>query len=107
MVPMLLKRTTPANAPYLDYWPASDEERELLRPTLEGGWLSKDLEREPVQYAVSNLVPDHLAEIKSRKEALIARTEAAVRDRLTKEINYWDLRAEELKLRNLPARLPA
>ena len=29
---------------------------------------------------------------------LIAKTEAAVKDRLTKEINYWDHRAEELKL---------
>jgi superfamily II DNA or RNA helicase len=93
-------------APYLDYRPASDEERELVRPTLEADWLSKDVEREAIQYAVSNLVPDHLAEIKSRKEALIAKTEAAVRDRLTKEINYWDLRAEELKAQELAGKTP-
>ena len=30
--------------------------------------------------------------------ALIAKTEAAVKDRLTKEISYWDHRAEQLKL---------
>ena len=29
---------------------------------------------------------------------LIAKTEAAVKDRLTKEITYWDHRAEQLKL---------
>ena len=35
---------------------------------------------------------------KGRKLELIAKTEAAVKDRLTKEITYWDHRAEELKL---------
>jgi superfamily II DNA or RNA helicase len=93
-------------APYLDYRPASDEERELLRSALEADWLSKDLEQQAVNYAVSDLVPEHLAEIKSRKEALIAKTEAAVRDRLTKEINYWDHRAEELKTQELAGKTP-
>ncbi len=32
------------------------------------------------------------------KLALIAKTEAAVKDRLTKEITYWDHRAEQLKM---------
>ena len=32
------------------------------------------------------------------KVALIAKTEVAVKDRLTKEITYWDHRAEQLKL---------
>jgi hypothetical protein len=49
---------------------------------------------------------DHLAEIKSRKEALIAKTEAAVRDRQAKAINYWDLRAEELKAQELAGKTP-
>ena len=44
------------------------------------------------------MVPEHLNEVRSRKLELIAKTEAAVRDRLTKEITYWDHRAEELKL---------
>jgi hypothetical protein len=37
---------------------------------------------------------------------LIAKTEAVVRDRLTKEINYWDLRAEELKVQELAGKTP-
>jgi hypothetical protein len=36
--------------------------------------------------------------VRGRKLELIAKTEAAVKDRLTKEITYWDHRAEELKL---------
>jgi hypothetical protein len=43
-------------------------------------------------------VPEHLAEVRGHKLALIAKTEAAVKDRLTKEISYWDHRAEDLKL---------
>jgi hypothetical protein len=43
-------------------------------------------------------VPEHLTEVRSHKLDLIAKTEAAVKDRLTKEISYWDHRAEQLKL---------
>ena len=42
-------------------------------------------------------MPEHLAEVRERKIALLDKTEAAVKDRLTKEINYWDFRAEQLK----------
>ncbi len=93
-------------APYLDYRPATDDERELLKPMLEAAWLSKNLESTAISFAVSNLAPEHLREVRERKEALIAKTEAAVRDRLTKEINYWDQRAEELKLQELAGKTP-
>ena len=43
-------------------------------------------------------MPEHLDEVRSRKLELIGKTEAAVKDRLTKEISYWDHRAEQLKL---------
>jgi hypothetical protein len=39
-----------------------------------------------------------LQEVRSRRLGLIDKTRAAVKDRLTKEIGYWDHRAEELKL---------
>jgi hypothetical protein len=55
-------------------------------------------------YAVARVVPEHLEEVRSRKLALIAKTEVAVKDRLTKEINYWDHRAEELKLQEQAGR---
>ena len=86
-------------APYLDYRPlATDEpgvEDILGRP--ECGWISAELERKAQGHAISLVVPEHLAEIRSRKLDLIARTEAAVKERLTKEISYWDHRAEQLK----------
>ena len=58
---------------------------------------------------MAQVVPEHLAEVRTRRLELIAKTEAAVQDRLTKEISYWDHRAEELKFQeqagrpNLPA----
>ena len=37
--------------------------------------------------------------MRGAKLELLAKTEIAVKDRLTKEINYWDHRAEQLKLK--------
>jgi SNF2 family DNA or RNA helicase len=87
-------------APYLDYRPlATGEpglEAILARP--ECGWIDREIEKKAQGYAIANVVPEHLAEVKDRKLALIAKTEVAVKDRLTKEITYWDHRAEQLKL---------
>ena len=87
-------------APYLDYRPLGDDDPDVAsildRP--ECSWIDRELEKQAAGYAVANVVPEHLTEIRTSRLALIARTEAAVKDRLTKEINYWDHRAEELKL---------
>lgn len=87
-------------APYLDYRPLRPNEHHveelLTRP--ECAWISRELEQKAQGHAVAYVVPEHLKEIRSRKLELIEKTEAAVKDRLTKEINYWDHRAEELKL---------
>ena len=87
-------------APYLDYRPLSDREpgaEEILaRP--ECGWIGRELEEKARAHAVAKVVPEHLAEVRHRKLELVAKTEAAVKERLTKEIGYWDYRAEQLKL---------
>ncbi len=87
-------------APYLDYRPLGVNEPDvaaiLNRP--ECSWISRDLEQKAQSYAVAHVVPEHLGEVRSRKVALVAKTEVAVKERLTKEINYWDYRAEQLKL---------
>jgi len=38
-----------------------------------------------------------LRRVRERREALIDKTLTAVQERLTKEINYWDWRAQELR----------
>jgi SNF2 family DNA or RNA helicase len=87
-------------APYLDYRPLADGEPDsetiLARP--ECAWITKDLEAQVQTHAIMRVVPEHLKEVKDRKLDLIARTEAAVKDRLTKEITYWDHRAQQLRL---------
>ena len=87
-------------APYLDYRPLVEDDPDVVsmldRP--ECAWIDAELEKKAAGYAVANVVPVHLAEVRTSRLALIAKTEAAVKDRLTKEINYWDHRAEELKL---------
>jgi len=87
-------------APYLDYRPLADGEPSiedvLNRP--ECAWISKDLEQKAQGHAIAHVVPGHIAEVKDRRLAWIEKTRAAVKDRLTKEITYWDHRAEQLKL---------
>ena len=87
-------------APYLDYRPLGEDDPGLAsildRP--ECSWIDRELEKQAAGYAVASVVPEHLAEVRTFRLTLIAKTEAAVKDRLTKEINYWDHRAEELKL---------
>jgi hypothetical protein len=43
------------------------------------------------------MVPEHLKEVRDRRSAWIDKARAAVKDRLTKEIGYWDHRAQDLK----------
>src|SRR5690606_8199697 len=87
-------------APYLDFRPLAEHEpnaEELLaRP--ECAWITHGLEQHVQGYAIAHLVPEHLKEVRGPRLEWIAKTRAAVQDRLTKEISYWDHRAEELKL---------
>jgi superfamily II DNA or RNA helicase len=90
----------PPSAPYLDYRPLAEDEpsaADLLRRP-EAAWIAGDLEWAAMGYAIANIVPGHLAEVRDRRLAWIDKTRAAVKDRLTKEISYWDHRAEQLKL---------
>ena len=96
-------------APYLDYRPLAEDEpsqEEVLGQT-ECAWIGGDLEPTAQQYAVSRVVPEHLAEVRQARQPLIAKTKAAVLDRLTKEISYWDRRAGDLKAGEQAGRINA
>src|SRR5579872_158583 len=88
-------------APYLDYRPLADHEPDvasiLARP--ECDWIMRDLEKSAIGYAIREVVPQHVQEVRARRLGSIEKTRAAVKDRLTKEIAWWDHRAEELKSR--------
>lgn len=85
-------------APYLDYRSAEpDEQQAVLNFAKTQPWLSQDLEELAVHYAVEYIVPKHYGEVKAHKVKMADKIAKAVKDRLTCEIQYWDLRAADLK----------
>ena len=94
-------------APYLDYRPPTESELILIRHMEEPHRLYNEIESRALDYAVRNLVPSHLLEVKVCKEQMIEKTMAAVKERLTKEISFWDHRAEQLKQQELAGKVNA
>jgi SNF2 family DNA or RNA helicase len=93
-------------APYLDYRPLEpgDPTPEAILARPECGWINRESQASAVQYAITRAVPDHIKEVRDRRLDLVQRTRAAVHDRLTKEINHWDHRAQELQAREAAGR---
>ena len=86
-------------APYLDYRPLAEGEPDvaaiLARPECQ--WIGRELEHRAQNHAIATVVPEHIKEVRDRRIAWIERTRVAVKDRLTKEISYWDHRAAQLQ----------
>jgi len=93
-------------APYLDYRPLTDAEAQGLGEPPLPDWAKSQLEAKAAEYAAIHLVPEHIGEVRKRKEELIDRTLVAVHERLTKEINYWDHRAAQLKEQEAAGKAP-
>lgn len=94
------------SAPYLDYRPATQAEIELMRPELDAAWLRGELEQRALQYAAEHLVPAHLQRVRAQREEYIEKSRVAVKQRLTREIQYWDHRAQELLAREQAGKTP-
>jgi superfamily II DNA or RNA helicase len=88
------------NAPYLDYRPLGPDEPAAVELLAHSAcaWIGAELEGKAKGHAIATLVKEHADEVKRRRLDWVTRTRAAVRDRLTKEITYWDSRASELRL---------
>ncbi|MCY1060709.1 helicase-related protein [Nannocystis sp. SCPEA4] len=84
-------------APYLDYRGATKDERASLRAETDAAWLKDDWERKVMSFALRELVPKHIDEVKRQRLPLIDKVEEQVKARLIKEINFWDRRAQDLK----------
>lgn len=84
-------------APYLDYRAATDAEQAVIRPYVsQQDWLMQGVEERAVEYAVAEIVPKHFREVRAHREQMLDKTEKAVKERLTAEIQYWDYRANDL-----------
>lgn len=92
-------------APYLDYRPLTPSEAKMVPKTSLKPNSSK-VEDLALDYAVSNLLVPYFNDVRKAREAIIDKTKAAVKERLTKEIAYWDARAIELKDEELKGKNP-
>ena len=94
-------------APHLDLEPLPGWEAENLkvltrpdhplRPLLDAPWIRTDQELRAVALAAATLVPEHFKEVADRRTEHVDKTLAAVHDRLTKEITFWEDRWMKLK----------
>ncbi len=94
------------HAPYLDYEQLDDQQMELISDLLDQAWLKQNMDAPALEHAVKTLVPEHFEEVKSRRERMVGMTLQAVHERLTKEINYWSHRYEQLLLEFQAGRQP-
>ncbi|MFT5419592.1 MAG: superfamily II DNA or RNA helicase [Candidatus Endobugula sp.] len=84
-------------APHLDLQPIDEYDLKLVGDILQAGWLNHNLEALALNHASRQLVPEHYAEVKGRRERQADKTMAAVNERLVKEINYWSDRYIKLQ----------
>lgn len=85
-------------APHLGLEIFPDSARPLLADVLQQDWLQSGLEASAIAHAAQTLVPQHYEEVRRRRLERLDRTHAAVRSRLTQEINYLAGRAAQLDL---------
>ena len=70
-------------------------------------WLQSDVENRALDYGIDVLSAEHLAEVRSRTLERVAKVKAAVQERLTREVTYWDHRASELQLQTDAGKIAA
>jgi superfamily II DNA or RNA helicase len=81
-------------APYLDYSVPTPEEYSVLQNLLaSNSWWGQNAENLARDYAIQNLMPAHLKEIKDRRADYVNKVEREVKKRLNAEIAYWDKQA--------------
>jgi hypothetical protein len=84
-------------APHLDLEPLIETERPLLHDIMTAPWAATNQESRAVGLAAASLVPEHYAEVATRRIAHVEKTLNAVHERLTKEIAFWQDRWVKLK----------
>jgi hypothetical protein len=107
-------------APYLDYRPLSAAEQQVIAtiwpmaepadPAEQRGAAGAAFQLPSVdvaeRYAITVLAPRHCAEVRACTEETIRKIMAAVHERLSKEIIYWDERAVELQQQEEAGKTP-
>lgn len=85
-------------APYLDYrGPRPSEASVSHTIASEQEWLAGDIDALAMDFAIREILPVSLEEVRNRRIPQVEKIERAVDARLTDEANYWDGRAWELE----------
>ena len=93
-------------APHLEYRAPGEAEMPLLAPFTRQAWLNGDVEALVRRYVVTHLSPQHVQEVRDARTDYVAKVEREVRARLTREMNYWDGRARDLKAQERDGKTP-
>ena len=94
-------------APYFDCRPTRDEQRTQISELLSAPWLEKCQEDRARMLTISNLVPRHLEEVQGPPLAsLDSKVEAAVKERMCREITHLQHRALELNAEGRAGKRP-
>jgi superfamily II DNA or RNA helicase len=93
-------------APYLDYRAATSDELATVEGLRAESWVRNDVEKRAVDYAIGQLAPEHLAQVKAHIAARIDKTEQKVRERLLRVIAEWDSRANRFAEQEASGRQP-
>lgn len=100
--------TNAGYAPYLDYRAATPQEIEVIKDVVGSQeWLSGDIEKRAVDFAIEHIVPKHLEEVRARRLAQIDKVEKAVEARLNDEIQYWYGKAWQLQEKEMAGKKTA
>ena len=83
-------------ARYLDYGPLEDSERAVVMPLRDASWLSVGVDNVALDWAVTEGMPEELARTRDAVTRRVSQVRRLVKQRLTGEINYWDMRQAEL-----------
>ncbi|TLM86011.1 helicase-related protein [Pseudarthrobacter sp. NamE5] len=84
-------------SPIPNFEPADGGERQLAKKVLAEPWAqSSDLDARVIRQASVTIARKHAEDVTQRTLARVEKTKRLVRERLTREINYWDQRAFEL-----------
>lgn len=84
-------------APHLNFRPPTQQEKALIAPFLKAEWLKKDFEAIAMSFATEELAKKHVEQVRARRVPELEKIQREVRQRLLKEINYWENRANELR----------
>ncbi|OYN84526.1 helicase-related protein [Parenemella sanctibonifatiensis] len=84
--------------PIPNYDPATDHERDAAKTVLEEPWCqAADLDAQVIRHASATVARAHADTVKASTAERVEKTRRLVRDRLGREISYWDQRAFDLR----------